>query len=157
MLFRSPEPAIIEHHHFFRCIAYACWVVDHERLALDPFEQMRCGDITHVKRRVLPHQHDVDVGSKVDPLGLTKAVMRAFNALQIIYGMRPCSQTITGIERERTNIIMPDIIPPRLRRVAAAAESLVHKYNKGTDEVRIDVILVAPWRLPRHLVNVWHG
>jgi putative endonuclease len=45
----------------------------------------------------------------------------------------------------------------RLRRVAAAAESLVHKYNKGTDEVRIDVILVAPWRVPRHLVNVWHG
>ncbi len=45
----------------------------------------------------------------------------------------------------------------RLRRVAAAAESLVYKYNKGTDEVRIDVILVAPWRMPRHLVNVWHG
>ena len=45
----------------------------------------------------------------------------------------------------------------RLRRVAAAAESLLHKYSKGTDEVRIDVILVAPWRIPRHLVNVWHG
>lgn len=45
----------------------------------------------------------------------------------------------------------------RLRRVAAAAESLVHTYSKGTDEVRIDVILVAPWRVPRHLVNVWHG
>ena len=44
----------------------------------------------------------------------------------------------------------------RLRRVAAAAESLIHKYSKGTDEVRIDVILVAPWRMPRHLVNVWH-
>lgn len=45
----------------------------------------------------------------------------------------------------------------RLRRVAAAAEAMVHKYDKGTDAVRIDVILVAPWRLPRHLVNVWHG
>ncbi len=45
----------------------------------------------------------------------------------------------------------------RLRRVTAAAESLIHKYSKGTDEVRIDVILVAPWRVPRHLVNVWHG
>jgi putative endonuclease len=45
----------------------------------------------------------------------------------------------------------------RLRRVAAAAESLVQKYSRGTDEVRIDVILVAPWRVPRHLVNVWHG
>jgi putative endonuclease len=45
----------------------------------------------------------------------------------------------------------------RLRRVAAAAESLLPKYGKGADEMRIDVILVAPWRMPRHLVNVWHG
>jgi putative endonuclease len=45
----------------------------------------------------------------------------------------------------------------RLRRVAAAAESLLYKYGKGTHEMRIDVILIAPWALPRHLVNVWHG
>ncbi len=45
----------------------------------------------------------------------------------------------------------------RLQRVVAAAEYLVPKYAKGASEIRIDVILVAPWRLPRHLVNVWHG
>ncbi len=45
----------------------------------------------------------------------------------------------------------------RLRRVAAAAESLIEQYGKGADNIRIDVILVAPRRLPRHLVNVWHG
>ncbi len=45
----------------------------------------------------------------------------------------------------------------RLRRVVAAAESLLAKYGKDADSVRIDVILVAPWRLPRHLANVWHG
>jgi putative endonuclease len=45
----------------------------------------------------------------------------------------------------------------RLRRVAAAAESLVHKYGAGAQNIRIDVILVAPWTWPRHLVNVWHG
>ena len=45
----------------------------------------------------------------------------------------------------------------RLRRVAAAAESLLHEYGKGAEEMRIDVILVAPWAWPRHLVNVWHG
>ncbi len=45
----------------------------------------------------------------------------------------------------------------RLRRVAAAAESLLPTYGKGTEEMRIDVILVAPWAWPRHLVNVWHG
>ncbi len=45
----------------------------------------------------------------------------------------------------------------RLRRVAAAAELLYPRYAKGAENVRIDVILVAPWRLPHHLVNVWHG
>jgi putative endonuclease len=45
----------------------------------------------------------------------------------------------------------------RLRRVAAAAEILLHKYGKGTENMQIDVILVAPWRWPHHLRNVWHG
>ncbi|MEW6575937.1 MAG: YraN family protein [Pseudomonadota bacterium] len=45
----------------------------------------------------------------------------------------------------------------RLRRVAAAAEQLLPRYGKGTENMRIDVILVAPWRWPHHLVNVWHG
>jgi putative endonuclease len=45
----------------------------------------------------------------------------------------------------------------RLRRVAAAAELLYPLHAKGAENVRIDVILVAPWRLPHHLINVWHG
>ena len=44
----------------------------------------------------------------------------------------------------------------RLRRVAAAAEILLPKYGKGTENMQIDVILVAPWRWPHHLPNVWH-
>jgi putative endonuclease len=43
----------------------------------------------------------------------------------------------------------------RLRRVAAAAESLRARYPAAIH--RIDVILVMPRRLPRHLPNVWHG
>ncbi len=45
----------------------------------------------------------------------------------------------------------------RLRRVAAAAEQLFHQYLEIADEFRIDVILIAPRALPRHLENVWHG
>jgi putative endonuclease len=45
----------------------------------------------------------------------------------------------------------------RLRRVAAAAELLYPKYAQGAENAQIDVILVAPWRWPQHLVNVWHG
>ena len=45
----------------------------------------------------------------------------------------------------------------RLRRVAAAASALADRHASPGGDVRIDVILVAPGRLPRHLVNVWDG
>jgi len=43
----------------------------------------------------------------------------------------------------------------RLRRVAAAAESLMPRYPAAIH--RVDVMLVLPRHLPRHLPNVWHG
>lgn len=45
----------------------------------------------------------------------------------------------------------------RLRRVAAAANALSAKYAPDGEDIRIDVILMAPFALPRHLTNVWHG
>lgn len=43
----------------------------------------------------------------------------------------------------------------RLRRVAAAAEALAHRYTRQGDCPRIDVLLLAPGRLPRHITNAW--
>lgn len=43
----------------------------------------------------------------------------------------------------------------RLRRVAAAAEMLSPRFTGPRDDIRIDVMLLAPRRLPRHLVHVW--
>jgi putative endonuclease len=43
----------------------------------------------------------------------------------------------------------------RLRRVAAATEAAAHNYAKNGEDVRIDVILVAPWCWPRHIANAW--
>jgi putative endonuclease len=45
----------------------------------------------------------------------------------------------------------------RLRRVAAATNALAARYVRDGDDIRIDVILIAPRSLPRHIVNVWHG
>ena len=45
----------------------------------------------------------------------------------------------------------------RLSRVAAAAEMLAARYMEAGDDMRIDVMLLAPGRPPRHLTNVWHG
>jgi putative endonuclease len=41
----------------------------------------------------------------------------------------------------------------RLRRVAAAAEAVALRYAKPDDVQRIDVVLLAPGRWPRHMAN----
>ena len=45
----------------------------------------------------------------------------------------------------------------RLRRVAAAAEAVAHRFARDGDVQRIDVLLLAPGRIPRHIVNAWMG
>jgi len=45
----------------------------------------------------------------------------------------------------------------RLRRVAVAAARLAPRYARKGDDIRIDALFLVPRRLPRHLVNVWHG
>jgi putative endonuclease len=43
----------------------------------------------------------------------------------------------------------------RLRRVAAAAEALAPRYARNGEDVRVDVLLLAPWCWPRRLANAW--
>lgn len=57
--------------------------------------------------------------------------------------------------RDRAADLDLAIDPYRLRRVAAAAEMLSPRFADPHDDIRIDVMLLAPRRLPRHLVHVW--
>jgi putative endonuclease len=57
--------------------------------------------------------------------------------------------------RERPEDLDLAIDQYRLRRVAAAAEMLSLRFARPDDDIRIDVMLLAPGRLPRHLVHVW--
>lgn len=43
----------------------------------------------------------------------------------------------------------------RLRRVGAAAEVLAARFARAGDTIRVDVLLIAPWRWPRRIANVW--
>jgi putative endonuclease len=43
----------------------------------------------------------------------------------------------------------------RLKRVARAAEALAPRFARAGDDLRIDVILLAPGHWPRHMANVW--
>ena len=43
----------------------------------------------------------------------------------------------------------------RLARVAAAAELLMERYVGAGDDMRVDVLLLAPGVPPRHIENAW--
>lgn len=43
----------------------------------------------------------------------------------------------------------------RLSRVAAAVEAVAHRYAREGEDIRIDVILLAPGSFPRHIANAW--
>ena len=45
----------------------------------------------------------------------------------------------------------------RMVRVAAAAEILIPRFAEPGDDIRLDAVLIAPGRLPRHLEHVWQG
>ena len=45
----------------------------------------------------------------------------------------------------------------RLARVAAAAEYLAPRYVQPGDDMRVDVLLIAPGTRPRHIENAWIG
>lgn len=45
----------------------------------------------------------------------------------------------------------------RLARVAAAAEILGPRYLQDGDDMRVDVVLIAPRAKPRHIENAWLG
>ncbi len=43
----------------------------------------------------------------------------------------------------------------RLARVAAAAEILIPRFVPASEDMRIDVLLLAPGVRPRHIANAW--
>ena len=57
--------------------------------------------------------------------------------------------------RERAAELDLAIDERRLRRVAAAAEVLAPRFVADGDDMRVDVVLLAPGHWPRHIVNAW--
>jgi len=57
--------------------------------------------------------------------------------------------------RQRATDLATAIDEHRLARVAAAAEAVAHEYVRPGEDMRIDVILLAPGRAPDHITNAW--
>ncbi|KPF65183.1 YraN family protein [Porphyrobacter sp. AAP60] len=57
--------------------------------------------------------------------------------------------------RARAAALADAIDERRLTRVARAAEIVAHEYATQGEDIRIDVILLAPGRKPDHIENAW--
>jgi putative endonuclease len=57
--------------------------------------------------------------------------------------------------RRRAADLATAIDERRLARVAAAVEAVGHQYAEPSEDMRIDVILLAPGAFPRHIANAW--
>jgi putative endonuclease len=57
--------------------------------------------------------------------------------------------------RARAAALADAIDERRLTRVAKAAEIVAHEYATEGEDIRIDVILLAPDRKPTHIENAW--
>ncbi|MEM7700601.1 MAG: YraN family protein [Pseudomonadota bacterium] len=57
--------------------------------------------------------------------------------------------------RRRAADLATAIDERRLARVAAAVEVVCHEYTEPGEDMRIDVILLAPGSFPRHIANAW--
>ncbi|MEK0082178.1 YraN family protein [Benzoatithermus flavus] len=60
--------------------------------------------------------------------------------------------------RPRAALAIEALLPQQQRRIArAAAWFLQHRPSLAGCAVRFDLIATAPWRLPRHVVDVWRA
>jgi putative endonuclease len=71
---------------------------------------------------------------------------------------RPGLVAFVEVKRRATGAELDFAIDQRrLARVAAAAEMLASRYMEAGDDMRVDVILIAPGRMLRHIENAWIG
>lgn len=57
--------------------------------------------------------------------------------------------------RQKSDELDHAIDQHRLARVAAATEAVAHRYTTENEDIRIDVILLAPGTFPRHIADAW--
>jgi putative endonuclease len=69
-------------------------------------------------------------------------------------------RTLTFVEvKARDHLLDADaaLAPARLRRVARAANHLLGRFGRDWQAIRIDAIVIARGRLPRHIAGVIDG
>ncbi len=110
---RRHEPREIEHEDLLGRVAHRTRIVDHQRLARDPFEQPGAGEVADVERGVLAHQHHVDIAAEVDPARLAQREVIADDSADL--DRRGPGGDPAVEPGQVVDMIMPDLMPAHLR------------------------------------------
>jgi hypothetical protein len=143
----------MRHQQLFRRIAHGSRVIHHQRVRMDMFQYMCRGDVGHVERRILAHQHHVH-GAEIDARRRTGSEMVA--ALPA-YRHRPCDggyafgdapvrRRPPFLQREMPHFVMPQRVPAKLR--------LEHQREAA---IAIDIDRVERVHLDRDVQFIRHG
>ena len=156
---RRHELGEVEHPQLFRRVADACGIVDDQRFALDALEQVRRGDVAEVERRVLAHQHDVDVAAEIEDSRLAEAIMVAVDALD---GDRIAHRPQPPLgEAQVFGRVMEELVPELLRlehdregRIAGDIDPLERVHLHGDAEAHGAAALVSDRELLSPLPDI---
>lgn len=88
---------------------------------------------------------------------LDRRVRTPRGEIDLVARQRNCIVFVEVKTRETAKDLEFAIDEYRLGRVAAAAEILAPRYAKHGEDIRIDVILIAPGHWPKHIENAWMG
>ncbi len=123
---------VIEHIDFLRRVADGDRIVHDKSLALDPFEQMGRGDIADVERRVLTHQHNINIAAKIELQRVAECIMIAqYRPHRHRMGRR--GQAAIGVQGQALHIIMEYLVTAFLRgehQREAAVSGDIHAFHR---------------------------
>ena len=118
----------------FRRVADMGGIVDHQRARMDMLQQMGGGDVRHVERRILAHQHDVH-GRQIDRLDRSQ---RGMVAVHPAHRQRPRARGQPPVaEGQVRHEIVPERMAARLRRLGEG-EGRVGIDGDAFDRIHLD-------------------
>ena len=67
-------------------------------------------------------------------------------------------ETVKGFAKQEQNVI-DSVTKARAAMMGAQspADRIAARYACHGEDIRIDAMFIVPFRLPRHLQNIWHG
>ena len=144
------QPLEMGDEQLFRRVSHLHRIVDHQGIGVDVLEQMGCGDVGHVERRVLAHQHHVH-GGEIDVFFRPEREVIAALAPHF-EGAQPRVKPMLAEHQVLRQVVVDRVAPAlRLQRQHEGAVGVdvdgLHGVHLDGDGETHGATLGAPWRV----------